>query len=683
MVNLKNEKKLGFADLFQNLKEISSKISPLNKLLFLSLFLTLAAAPFILKTAQNLNINADVVPVCPSLPYINGSALGSVEKNGITSVSTTTQLTNSVDNFYLVAVSTKPNAIPTKITGLGLNWQPIKYQCSGRNQTQISLYKGVGVALNSGVITAYFNSFNGGAVIYAVSYGGVDTISPIGNVSSVNTVGINGLCTGGNDTSDYSYSFNTTVPSSVVFSAVAQRNRTHTPGFGFIEILDTRTGTGGDSAGIAAQTKYSPLPNIGVVNGKLSSAQDWASIAVELKKVSCPVSYGTTTPTALPTTTPNPIFCTADAKLCPDGSYVSRTGPNCEFAPCPTPTPKPTSTPTPTSSALSPAPLPIVNPPTSGIWLTKEEIAALPTLGVAWDKLKAAADSSWGSPLISDQNSNHDVNTLAGALVYARTGNSYYRTKVAESIMSAIGTEQGGRVLALARNLVSYVIAADLIDLKSYDAAKEQTFRNWLSTVRTESMTECTNLISCHNTRPNNWGMHSGASRVAADIYLGDKTDLAKAAAVFKGWLGDRASYASFSYGDLSWQCNSSLPVGINPRGCTKNGQNIDGVLPDDQRRSGGFVWPAPKENYVYEALQGGIVEAVLLYRAGYTDVFNWNDQAILRAYNWLYYVNNFSAASDDAWQIYLVNRYYKTSFPVSVVNPGKNMGWTDWTHPK
>ena len=27
--------------------------------------------------------------------------------------------------------------------------------------------------------------------------------------------------------------------------------------------------------------------------------------------------------------------CTQEAKLCPDGSYVSRTGPSCTFAPCP------------------------------------------------------------------------------------------------------------------------------------------------------------------------------------------------------------------------------------------------------------------------------------------------------------------------------------------------------------
>lgn len=31
------------------------------------------------------------------------------------------------------------------------------------------------------------------------------------------------------------------------------------------------------------------------------------------------------------------IACTMEAKLCPDGSYVGRTGPKCEFAACPVP----------------------------------------------------------------------------------------------------------------------------------------------------------------------------------------------------------------------------------------------------------------------------------------------------------------------------------------------------------
>lgn len=43
-----------------------------------------------------------------------------------------------------------------------------------------------------------------------------------------------------------------------------------------------------------------------------------------------------TQPVASPTkgNPSNQTICIQDAKMCPDGSYVSRTGPNCEFAPC-------------------------------------------------------------------------------------------------------------------------------------------------------------------------------------------------------------------------------------------------------------------------------------------------------------------------------------------------------------
>ncbi len=37
-----------------------------------------------------------------------------------------------------------------------------------------------------------------------------------------------------------------------------------------------------------------------------------------------------------PATSKEPGVCTADAKLCGDGSYVNRVAPNCEFAQCPT-----------------------------------------------------------------------------------------------------------------------------------------------------------------------------------------------------------------------------------------------------------------------------------------------------------------------------------------------------------
>lgn len=58
----------------------------------------------------------------------------------------------------------------------------------------------------------------------------------------------------------------------------------------------------------------------------------------------CPAATSTAEPTPTPTPkptpkpTPNPVACTMEAKLCPDGSYVGRTGPKCEFAPCPTST---------------------------------------------------------------------------------------------------------------------------------------------------------------------------------------------------------------------------------------------------------------------------------------------------------------------------------------------------------
>jgi len=45
---------------------------------------------------------------------------------------------------------------------------------------------------------------------------------------------------------------------------------------------------------------------------------------------------------------PPSAACTTEAKLCPDGASVGRTGPNCEFAPCPTKQISPTETPRPT-----------------------------------------------------------------------------------------------------------------------------------------------------------------------------------------------------------------------------------------------------------------------------------------------------------------------------------------------
>jgi plastocyanin len=54
-----------------------------------------------------------------------------------------------------------------------------------------------------------------------------------------------------------------------------------------------------------------------------------------------------------------PVACTLEAKMCPDGSAVGRTGPNCEFAACPvsttTPSTSTTTAPTPPNTVDTPA----------------------------------------------------------------------------------------------------------------------------------------------------------------------------------------------------------------------------------------------------------------------------------------------------------------------------------------
>ena len=318
-----------------------------------------------------------------------------------------------------------------------------------------------------------------------------------------------------------------------------------------------------------------------------------------------------------------------------------------------------------------------VKAPYVGIWLNAQELSALPTSGAAWDRLLAAANADPGTPQINDQDSDNDVYVLAKALVYARTGQAAYRAQVVDHLKRAVGTEAGGRTLALGRNLVSYVIAADLINLPA-DAAFDQTFRAWLRKTLTENLDGRT-LINTNEERPNNWGTHAGASRAAVAFYLGDKAELDRTAKVFAGWLGDRTAYANFNYGELDWQCNTNAPVGINPKGCTKNGRSIDGAQPEEMRRGGGFTCPPAPTGYPWEALQGAIVQAHILKRAGYP-AFDWADKALLRAYQFLYGIG-WKDKSDDHWQVWLVNDAYGTGFPTSAAGHGKNMGWTDWTH--
>jgi hypothetical protein len=316
--------------------------------------------------------------------------------------------------------------------------------------------------------------------------------------------------------------------------------------------------------------------------------------------------------------------------------------------------------------------------PKAYIWISKQRLRDLPTDGAAWDNLTDAAAEPMMPPDISNQDDPANVHILAKALVYARTGKESYRDTVINACLLAIGTEREGRTLALGKELMAYVLAADLVGLP---ADKDERFRAYLRDMLSKEFPSGKTLRSTHEDRPNNWGTYAGATRAAIAAYLWDEAELARTARVFKGWLGDRGAYDGFSFKDRDWQADPDRPVAVNPKGASKQGRSIDGVLPDDQRRGGGFSWPPPKENYVYSALQGALAQAVILSRAGY-DVWAWEDKALLRAFRWLHDVADYPAEGDDTWQPHVINYYYATKLPAPVPsNPGKNVGWTDWTH--
>jgi hypothetical protein len=335
-------------------------------------------------------------------------------------------------------------------------------------------------------------------------------------------------------------------------------------------------------------------------------------------------------------------------------------------------------------TARTPQPPPPELPVTSGIWIGPAEIAQLSTTSEAWANVLAAADASCGTVDLADQFQSTNVCVFAKALVFARTGATTHRDEVVAAIAQIVASgTYVGRALALGHELGTYVVAADLVDLRTFDPALDELFRAKLRELRTTPTLapDPLSLVECNEKRPNNWGAYCGATRAAIAVYLGDTLDLARTAQVLEGYLGNRAAYAGFVFGgppdDLSWQCDPTHPVGINPAGCG----DLDGVLPDDQRRAGSYAWPPPQENHVWAALQGLIAQAVILHRAGYP-VWEWQDRALLRAMQWLHDRNGYPARGDDTWIPHIINRQYGTSFPAPLARyPGKNYGFSDWTH--
>jgi hypothetical protein len=351
--------------------------------------------------------------------------------------------------------------------------------------------------------------------------------------------------------------------------------------------------------------------------------------------------------------------------------------------------------------------------------ISAERLASLPTTGTAYDYMKARADAAMSdmnlsstpdstSPWLPNYNGSGTVTrpgvqTLAAALVYARTGDEHYRDFVIRANRFVIGTEDeastdgtsaGSITLAMMRNISAYVLAADLVGMDpnltgSRPGYTGTVWKTWLGELRTKMLTtsgNCPSMVRCNNERAHNWGAFASASRVSIDIYLNDQADLAVAVSRLKRWLGESSEGLQWKPSqdfDESYACiplNSEWTA-VNGSSC---GLGKDGMLVEDISRSVGSFPTYDKTGigYTTEGFQGQLLAAILLERQGY-DVFNWGDQALRRVMDWLEregkpFGNNYSVERHLSW---IPHYFYQKSYSTSPSNMGRTLGFTDWLY--
>jgi hypothetical protein len=356
----------------------------------------------------------------------------------------------------------------------------------------------------------------------------------------------------------------------------------------------------------------------------------------------------------------------------------------------------------PTATATTVSVQPIAPSTSGGMWIPSSELMSLPTSGTSWDKIRSAAYGSWGIADLKDHMNKHAIYTLAGALVYARTGDTALRSKVRDAILAAKQSldesaewQTSNGVLAAGRQIGAYVISADLISLRSYDVAADHEFRAWLGPIRTTdigSHGRWKNIrYTCENAT-GNWNTFACASRIAASIYLGDNADVQRSSLIIRALLGERSVYPPDAPGrngyfehtagyQSSWACNDPTWTGDNPY-CVKSGINIDGVLVEDASRGGGCcVLQGDGIMYSWEALQGLFVSVELLYRTGnYGNPYDWSNQALKRALDFMQR-SGWSVTSPARYVPWMANVRYSTSYPTTAGGIGRIMNWGEWLY--
>ena len=320
-----------------------------------------------------------------------------------------------------------------------------------------------------------------------------------------------------------------------------------------------------------------------------------------------------------------------------------------------------------------------------GLWTSATELSTLPTSGPAWEAVLNAADNANPNKAkVDDKDSDNNVEILAAAIVYARTGEDSYKEKVLDAIEVLV--EKGkpnGRTLEWAREAGAYALAADLVGHRSagFDRWCKKIAREW-------NADDDKTMLEMYLQRPNNWGSMGFGSLAALFAYLGDEEGLT---AVRDHWVqlveGPKPESTEYDEDDMSWHADEDDPRIINPLGSEKDGMNIDGVIPDDLRRGGSFREPPRQSGYPWEHMQGIMMAARIFDRMGMS-IWTVGDHAIFRAAYCLQVrfenaYGNWAAEVDDEWMIPFLDAAYGSHWindydqeSSLIWHHGKNAGW-------
>jgi hypothetical protein len=371
--------------------------------------------------------------------------------------------------------------------------------------------------------------------------------------------------------------------------------------------------------------------------------------------------------------------------------------------------PPPSSPPTPTPPAATLAPAPTLPPPTlppsppaaepylpadpslsRSILIAGADLVTRPMAGDAWSTLAKDATGVWPAMSTSSQDAKHARLVVAGALYAARTGDPVIRDRVAAALYDLSSAPWYTDMLALARQLSGYVIAADLIGYR------DPAFVAWVDAARTRIVDDhvrWTNLSFTAGNTTGNWGTWSLASLTAADLYLGDTGGVLRDWSIFagygvpfaSGWAG--GPFVKTSAWDPAWSSVASdgtkrLPIGLD----------VNGALVEDSSRSAGATLDSVGAMYDYESVRAITTTALLFRQAGY-DATRVTDSQLRRLVDWLRATPyddsidgtlwGFRGHGLGPWARFGLNELLGTTYPTDApTNTDRHFGYTDWLYP-